>query len=117
GDFNLKRWDITYKALTGKDNCAINLPESNTYEISYRCNVKQILKTAYRQRNESEPAYTNFVDTDLSLRFCDTLDYIFFYGDPTVEDVLELPDKSSNESYPNQINPSYHLMIAATFRL
>ena len=90
---------------------------SNTHEISFRPDPEQVLKSAYREKNGFEPVYTNSVDTDKSPMFRATLDYIFFAGQLTVEDVLELPDQPASRSYPDETHPSDHLMIAATFRL
>ncbi|CAF4570636.1 unnamed protein product, partial [Didymodactylos carnosus] len=77
----------------------------------------QVLKSAYREKNGTEPVYTDFSDTPHSPDFCATLDYIFFVGRIMVEKVLELPDHPTSESYPDDTHPSDHLMIAATFRL
>ncbi|CAF1407238.1 unnamed protein product [Adineta steineri] len=117
GDFNIKPRDICYKVLTEKDYTDYTFPKSNTYEISYQPNTQQILKSAYREKNGTEPAYTNYAYTQNTPNFCETLDYIFFNGHLTVENVLELPDRPSSESYPDETHPSDHLMIAATFRL
>ncbi|CAF1211325.1 unnamed protein product [Didymodactylos carnosus] len=117
GDFNIKPWDICYQALIEKDYAGCNLPRSSTFEISYRRNAEQVLKSAYREKNGTEPVYTDFSDTPGSPNFCATLDYIFFSGCLTVEKVLELPDHPTGESYPDETHPSDHLMIAATFRL
>jgi mRNA deadenylase 3'-5' endonuclease subunit Ccr4 len=117
GDFNLKPMGTCYQALTEKSYIDINYPKSNNYDISYQPNTEQVLKSAYREKNGSEPVYTDFSHTLNSPNFCATLDYIFFVGDLTVEKVLELPDNPIGESYPDATHPSDHLMIAATFRL
>ncbi|CAF3920284.1 unnamed protein product [Rotaria sp. Silwood1] len=116
GDFNIKPSEICYRVLTEKFYNA-NLPESNIYEISYRPNIEQVLKSAYREKNGVEPVYTNYRDVPKSPNFCATLDYIFFEGHLTVEKVLELPDQPRSESYPDETHPSDHLLIAASFRL
>ena len=115
GDFNMKPYDSCYHALTEKGYIDVNYPKSANYDICYQPNSKHVLKSAYREKNGSEPVYTNFVD--MSSRFCETLDYIFFAGRLTVEYVLELPDQPISQSYPDETHPSDHLMIAATFRL
>ncbi|CAF1273592.1 unnamed protein product [Adineta steineri] len=92
GDFNFKPYDASYQALIEKSYIDVNFPKSDNYEISYRPNIEQVLKSAYREKNGSEPVYTNFVDSLNTARFCETLDYIFFVGHLTVENVLELPD-------------------------
>jgi endonuclease/exonuclease/phosphatase family metal-dependent hydrolase len=117
GDFNTKPCDVSYQVLTQKGHVGCNLPESSTYEISYQPKTEQVLKSAYREKNGAEPVYTNFSDTLSSPNFCATLDYIFFTGYLTVEEVLELPDHPTSESYPDETHPSDHLMIATTFRL
>jgi endonuclease/exonuclease/phosphatase family metal-dependent hydrolase len=117
GDFNIKPRDACYKALIEKGYVDCNFPDSTTYDISYRPNTEQVMKSAYREKNGAEPAYTNFSHKSHSERFCETLDYIFFNGDLTVEEVLSLPDSPTSEAYPDETHPSDHLMIAATFRL
>ncbi|CAF0996011.1 unnamed protein product [Rotaria sp. Silwood1] len=117
GDFNFEPQSLSYQVLTEKNYVGYNLPESNTYEISYRLNNEQILKSAYQEKNGSEPSYTNYSHTSSSPKYCGTLDYIFFTGHLTVENVLELPDNPTSESYPDETHPSDHLMIAATFQL
>jgi mRNA deadenylase 3'-5' endonuclease subunit Ccr4 len=117
GDFNAKPTDTYYQVLIGKNSIDFHFPKSNNFDISYEPNAKQVLKSAYQEKNGSEPIYTNFADTPHSSKFCATLDYIFFAGQLIVEDVLELPDHPTGESYPDETHPSDHLMIAATFRL
>lgn len=117
GDFNLKPGDTNYRALIEKGHVGTALPESSTYQVSYRPNAEQVMKSAYLEKNGSEPVYTNFSDTLYSPKFCATLDYIFFSGQLTVQNVLELPDQPLGDSYPDKQHPSDHLMIAATFRV
>jgi mRNA deadenylase 3'-5' endonuclease subunit Ccr4 len=117
GDFNIKPRDACYKALTEKGFVDHNYPNSIAYDISYRPNTEQVMKSAYREKNGEEPAYTNFSHKSYSPPFCETLDYIFFNGRLTVDKVLDLPDHPTSESYPDETHPSDHLMIAATFRL
>jgi len=116
GNFNREPYTTAYRALTEKGYHDIHFPKSNNYGITYQPNVKQVLKSAYREKNGSEPVYTNFSDTPDGRNYCDTIDYIF-HGQLTVEKVLELPDHPIGESYPDATHPSNHLMIAATFRL
>lgn len=115
GDFNLKPSDPNYRQLVEKD-LPFQVPPSKTYRIQYRANREQILRSAYREKTGAEPVYTNYSDTPGGPSFCATLDYIFFHGQLTVENVLELPDHPQGLSYPDETHPSDHLMIAATFR-
>ncbi len=117
GDFNIQPQSACYQALTEKGYVDCNFPASSIYEISYRPNTEQVVKSAYREKNGMEPVYTNLSHTPSSPNFCATLDYIFFDGRLMVEKVLELPDHATSESYPDETHPSDHLMIAATFRL
>ena len=117
GDFNIEPRSVCYAALTRKDCDSYRFPESSSYEISYRPNRSQVMKSAYREMNGDEPAYTNCSNIFQSSRYCGTLDYIFFSGHLTVESVLKLPSHSTSDSYPDETHPSDHLLIAATFRM
>ena len=117
GDFNLKPSDPNYRALIERGQIDTSLPLSSTYQVSYRSNTEQVLKSAYLEKNGTEPVFTNFSDTPHSPKFLATLDYIFFSGQLTVQNVLELPDQPLGDSYPDENHPSDHLMIAATFQL
>ncbi|UJR20454.1 hypothetical protein I4U23_023583 [Adineta vaga] len=118
GDFNIEPEGLCYHSLTRKDfSNYYKFPKSNSYEITYQLNTEQILKSAYREMNGKEPAYTNYSNMIKPPKYCGTLDYIFYSGNLTVENVLELPDQPTSEAYPDETHPSDHLMIAATFRL
>jgi endonuclease/exonuclease/phosphatase family metal-dependent hydrolase len=117
GDFNSKPTDMAYQVLTERGYVDGTFPKSDTYNIAYQPNGEQILKSAYREKNGVEPAFTNHVDTASAPKFRATLDYIFFDGRLRVEGVRKLPDKPKSASYPDDKNPSDHLMIAASFRL
>lgn len=116
GDFNIKPRDISYRSLTEQGFLDRNFPSTNDYQITYRPNIEQVLKSAYREKNGAEPVYTDFSHTPHSPNFCETLDYIFFHGPLMIKDVLELPDQPIGESYPDETHPSDHLLIAATFQ-
>ncbi len=103
--------------MTEKGYINVYFPESNDQNISFRPNAQQVLKSSYQEKNGSEPVYTNFSHTTDDPNYCATLDYIFFNGQLMVENVLELPDHPTGESYPDETHPSDHLMIAATLRL
>jgi mRNA deadenylase 3'-5' endonuclease subunit Ccr4 len=116
GDFNTKPSDEYYRVITERGFARGRLPESRNYAITYRPNADQMLKSAYREKNGIEPAFTNFAATSNEPPFRATLDYIFFDGRLTVEKVLRLPNRPKGESYPDETHPSDHLMIAASFR-
>lgn len=117
GDFNAKPIDAAYHVLTETDYVSGNFPQSKTYKVSYRPNDERALKSAYREKNGSEPAFTNHVDTVTAPKFRATLDYIFFDGNLQVVEVRELPNHPKSPSYPDEKHPSDHLMIAASFRI
>jgi endonuclease/exonuclease/phosphatase family metal-dependent hydrolase len=118
GDFNFKPYDIPYRVITERGYAQnILLPKVGPYDVSYRFNTQKILRSAYREKNGSEPNYTNFSTTKKSPNFCATLDYIFFAGNLVVDDVLKLPNHPTGKSYPDKTHPSDHLMLAASFRL
>ena len=116
GDFNIKPSEKSYRVITERGYVHGRLSQPNNYTLSYRPNAEQVLKSAYRERNGVEPAFTNFAATSKTPYFCATLDYIFFHGRLMVEDVLQLPSQPRGESYPDATHPSDHLMIAASFR-
>jgi mRNA deadenylase 3'-5' endonuclease subunit Ccr4 len=55
------------------------------HDISYRPNTEQVMKSAYQEKNRTEPVYTNFSPKPYLLSFCERLDYIFFNGRLTEE--------------------------------
>lgn len=117
GDFNIDPLSDCYQALTRSDSADINLSRSKIYKVPSHSISNQKLKSAYYEKNGTEPTYTNFADTSRGSIYCNTLDYIFFTGKLRVENVLQLPDRPTGSSYPDETHPSDHLMIAATFRL
>ena len=117
GDFNAKPSDEYYRVIIERGFARGHLPKSRNYAISYRPNANQVLKSAYKEKNGVEPAFTNFSATSNKPPFRATLDYIFFDGRLMVEKVLRLPNLPKGESYPDATHPSDHLMIAASFRL
>lgn len=116
GDFNFEPFTTWYKALTDKEYSCSNVPKSIKYDIPYQPNTEQKLKSAYKEKNGMDPVYTVCVDLPSVPNYHNTVDYIFFYGHLTVENVLELPDQPASDSYPDEKHPSDHLMIAATFK-
>ncbi len=118
GDFNIQPHDIAYRVIIERGYARnISLPKVSDHKISYQFNTRQLLRSAYREKNGTEPNYTNFSTTQKSPNFCATLDYIFFADNLTVVDVLKLPNHPTGESYPDKTHPSDHLMLAASFRL
>lgn len=116
GDFNTKPQDEYYSVLTQQGFINDRLPRSSNYQINYRPLSNHVFRSAYKELNGSEPAFTNYSSTLKSPSFCATLDYIFFAGQLLVDKVLILPNHPKGRSYPDEKHPSDHLMIAATFK-
>lgn len=117
GDFNFEPKDTAYRAVIEKGYRDVHYPTTDKYDVSYQPNIEQVMKSAYREKNGSEPPFTNLGCTNGSPVYCGTLDYIFYTDQLFVEDVLQLPEKPTSDSYPDETHPSDHLMLAATFRL
>ncbi|CAF4729434.1 unnamed protein product [Rotaria sp. Silwood2] len=85
GDFNIQPSSACYQALTEKGYTNRNFPESTSYEISYRPNSEQVLKSAYREKNGTEPVYTD--------KACAVCQGLVSPGVFTSGDILIMPPK------------------------
>ncbi|CAF2027448.1 unnamed protein product [Rotaria magnacalcarata] len=116
GDYNMKPTDSYYRAITERGYAYGHLPKSRMYEVHYQSDRNRALRSAYAEKNGTEPRFTTFSSTPNNPDFCATLDYIFFNGRLAVDTVLPLPNHLTSKSYPDATHPSDHLMIAATFQ-
>jgi endonuclease/exonuclease/phosphatase family metal-dependent hydrolase len=117
-----------------ENNCYNNNNYNNTKNSSgWSPSLLLPLKSAYFTRLGKEPDFTNFAQTmGKEKPFQETIDYLFHSDVLEVIDVLSLPSReeeqggeeervnnkgssSSSSSFPNEEQPSDHLMIAATF--
>lgn len=144
GDFNIKPHDIMYPMLTQGIDCTYILKASNGYDVRWKPNYRNVLKSAYFEKNRVEPKFTNYATTKNVSSFCETLDYIFYWnanvgsnGDGNVGNnnvinnvdnnganlnvigVLELQNEINGDcaSFPDKTHPSDHIMIGAIFSL
>lgn len=120
GDFNILPHSPHYQLLrTGKiDEDDLTFPPDR-YGVSWKSSF-QGMKSAYFEFNGKEPSFTNNAHNGAldAESFIGTLDYIFLSDNIAVLDVKEVPAIESLKGvYPDENEPSDHLMIAASLRL
>ena len=118
GDFNIKPGSSMYQLLTTGEidqkhpEYPINAP-GDTFELKTK-----LMRSAYKEANQTEPDFTNNSKVKDSPPFIDTLDYIFLSDHWSVRHVEPLPNRSEVKGpLPNQTEPSDHLLIGATVEL
>jgi mRNA deadenylase 3'-5' endonuclease subunit Ccr4 len=119
GDFNIKPDSGVYELYTTgklKKNHPEHPPERN-YD-PWKVNLKEPVKSAYKEHNGEEPEFTNHASLNGNL-FTGTLDYLFFSPQlAQVKMVQALPSISelgNPKALPNASEPSDHLLLAAEF--
>lgn len=127
GDFNTLPDNHGYTLLTkGMVHPTDNLSDeghSHRYPTSTICG----LNSAYMQKNNKEPDFTNYADPNNN-SFMGTIDYVFLSKPEHhskkqtwyVESVKSLPTRQKgikNGTLPNQFEPSDHLLLWATLKL
>lgn len=76
------------------------------------------LRSAYNTSLGSEPDFTNYAKIASEPPFIETLDYIFYSPDWTVESVKPLPHRDSVVGpLPNEEEPSDHILLSASLSL
>lgn len=126
GDFNILKQSSTYRLLTTglpPDDDTFPTPK---YGMEWRATILP-MRSAYAQHSHGEPDFTNYAHTcSMNEPFIETLDYIFLSDHWHVKDVKSIRHRrdvindSSNlyiYSFPNQDEPSDHVLIAATVEL
>jgi mRNA deadenylase 3'-5' endonuclease subunit Ccr4 len=133
GDYNFKPGDASYELLTtgtlASDDPVYEVPDPKfdpDFELAeYDLTLLDSFRSAYKEFNGEEPELTNYALTG-NIReglpppepFCDTLDYLFISEGIEVADVLQLPTKDESDGpYPNNSEPSDHLMLKAVVTL
>ena len=136
GDFNILPDSPQYELLTtgilphnddenNEVNSSTNSPLPQTkYGIEWKSSSTK-MKSAYATFNEDgrEPDHTNYAHNGAisDESFIGTLDYIFVSDehDWTVKDVVSLKHRVDVENgpYPNEVEPSDHVLIAATLKV
>lgn len=117
GDFNIRPTEIVYKFLTTgqiKQSNDSNYNPLNSKDWKLQMNP---MRSCYFVSLGKEPEFTNNTWID-EKKFCETIDYIFISPHWTVKDTLKIePLKSSKITYPNEFEPSDHVMIATELDL
>jgi mRNA deadenylase 3'-5' endonuclease subunit Ccr4 len=121
GDFNIKPDSGVYELYStgklGKDHP--EYPPERAYD-SWKVDLKEHVKSAYKEHHGSEPQFTNhsFLNGNA---FTGTLDYIFYSPQGVkVESTEILPtmeDLGNPKALPTSTEPSDHLLLAAEFVL
>ena len=102
-----------------------DFPKAPSYAPDYKfeLDLQELLslKSAYKEFFGSEPDFTNYtwLPTASSRPFIETLDYILYTDELDVQTCRELRSREhevvqAHKSMPNAIEPSDHLLIAAT---
>ena len=130
GDFNIKPPDAAYKMLTegAKSLPESHVPPGQAFLEDEKFDIQQVLEiplvSAYATKLGKEPELTNFAfNKFMSEPFVGTLDYIFLSSTAhwRVDDVKETPAEKdidyNNGSFPNNLQPSDHVPVAADLYL
>lgn len=118
GDWNLTPDSATYKLLTTgelpKEDASFPTPKHD-YDWSPTI---QPMKSAYADFEGSEPDFTNYARVKEDDPFIGTLDYIFLSKEWKVVGVHNLPHrKDAGGPFPNETEPSDHVLISADLEL
>lgn len=123
GDFNIKPTDACYNMiLSGKPDAnhldyPTRTPDGTPVSKWFPMPLAP-MKSAYLQVLGEEPDFTNFAKVRDNPVFIETLDYLFCTEQVDVVDVVRLPRRDAVKGpYPDELEPSDHLMIGATIRL
>ena len=120
GDFNFKPDDGMYElymngTLSPNHPCYPEIPE----RLKWVPDVEPV-RSAYLEANGQEPEYTNNARVQEQDHFKETLDYIFLSGEWKVKSVLDLnlpPKEEQDQPFPNEVEPSDHVLVAAALTL
>lgn len=119
GDFNIKPHSPQYQLITtgALDTSAKAYPDTNK-EDAWTPEISQPLRSAYATYQGKEPKFTNYAQVRNNPVFIETLDYIWLSKAWQVNSVLPLPGlKEVDGPFPNEIEPSDHIAIAADLTL
>mgnify|MGYP000393457998 CR=1 FL=1 len=120
GDFNFKPSDGMYElymngTISSSHSCYPEIPE----RLKWVPDVEPV-RSAYLEASGEEPEYTNNARVQEQDPFKETLDYIFVSDKWNVRSVrgLNLPPKEEQDHpFPDEVEPSDHVLIAATLTL
>lgn len=123
GDFNIKPSDSCYQMILNgevdptQDDYPNATPDGSSAEKWFPTPLKP-MKSAYREVMGKEPDFTNFAKVENQPVFIETLDYLFCTPEIDIVDVIRLPNRDAVQGpFPDENEPSDHIMIGATIRL
>lgn len=117
GDFNITPNDILYQLLTTGNIIQSNEKDYNPLNTNDWKLQFEPMRSCYSVYLGKEPEYTNNT-LNKTMKFINTLDYIFISSHWNVTNVLNIPSLQSLDiHYPNENEPSDHVMIAAELEL
>jgi mRNA deadenylase 3'-5' endonuclease subunit Ccr4 len=115
GDFNIKPKDPMYRLLTSGTIDAQEPARPVNEPGDVWSPLVQPMRSAYVEKNGSEPPFTNWAKVKDDPPFIDTLDYLFLSPHWKVAAVEPLPEVQG--PLPVEEEPSDHLLISATLDL
>jgi mRNA deadenylase 3'-5' endonuclease subunit Ccr4 len=117
GDFNMMPNSTLYKIITVGGNYADLVDKSTNYDTSmFSFKVPMMMQSGYKLFGE-DPTFTNYAHVANSEPFSGCLDYIFLSRGWKVTDVQKLPTELPKLTYPSDIEPSDHLLLAVNLEL
>lgn len=120
GDFNIMPDSSHYSLLrTGTLDETDETYPKEKYNMAWKPTV-QGMRSAYVEFHGKEPEFTNNAHNGAlnAESFIGTLDYIFLSDDWVVKEVQELPKREDHKGvYPDEIEPSDHVLIAASLEI
>lgn len=128
GDFNAEPGGPPYRLMLGQTKYAAGVAHPELIKLSekdrWHPHIPRPFSSAYLSVTGSEPEFTNFnasLGEPPSYVYIGTLDYVFFTGSKLrCTRVKELPSLASCRScgpFPNETEPSDHILIAAEFAM
>ncbi len=115
GDFNIKPGDLQYQLITtgAIDPASVAYPEAK-WGDTWQPSLSEPLRSAYQEAFGQEPDFTNYAQVGNKQPFIHTLDYIWLSKAWKVKSAMALSDRSEvNGPFPNEVEPSDHVAIAA----
>jgi mRNA deadenylase 3'-5' endonuclease subunit Ccr4 len=118
GDWNLTPDSPTYKLLTTgelpKEDASFPTPK---YDCNWTPTI-QAMNSAYAEFEGNEPDFTNYARVKEDDPFIGTLDYIFLSKEWKVVGTHKIPHrKDAGGPFPNETEPSDHVLISADLEL
>lgn len=118
GDFNIVPGSSTYNLITnGELSKSDPTYPCSRYGVDWVSGI-QPMRSAYMVMDGKEPDFTNYAQTREDDPFIDTLDYFFLSNEWKVKEVTKIPHRdNANGPYPNEDEPSDHVLIATNLEI